>query len=70
MAVINFKKIDGIRPMLIQFFHDNSSVSESYLNSKVEEDIILAAKSEGFILLVSGTYLITDKGRDYRDSKS
>lgn len=67
MAVINFKKIDGILPMLIQFFPDSSSVSEIYLKSKVEEDIILAAKEEGFIHFVSDAYKITEKGKTYRD---
>ena len=68
MPIINRKKIDGIKPMLLQFFNSNAPVKRAFLREKVEEDIIEIATQEGFIGLLGDDYLITHKGKDYRDN--
>lgn len=69
--VINSYKCTGIKPMLIQFFSDDTPIKQATLRRKVEADIITVAEQEGFIKSImwnhEPSYCITQDGKTYRD---
>lgn len=67
MPFINNRKIDGVKPMLLQYFPGNAPVTQEFLKMKVNADTIEIAVIEGFISLSNGMYRITEKGRKYRE---
>ena len=68
MPVINRRKLSGVKPMLIQYFNDNSPVKVDFLREKVDADTIKIAEKELFIQLCGNEYRITSKGREYRNN--
>lgn len=68
MPIINRRKISGVKPMLLQYFNDNSPVKVDFLREKVDADTIKIAEQEHFIQLCGNEYRITSKGREYRNN--
>ncbi len=72
--VINKQKYTDVRPMLIKFFSTCSCVDKEILERNVDNDTLNICMEEEFLRLAKNKfntyqYVITQSGKEYRDSK-
>lgn len=67
MPYINRFKINNVKEMLMKCFYGCDRVYKHTLEERVESDTIAVALRNKFIILNREQYVITNRGKDYRD---